>query len=122
MRKRNYFKIGFLVLIMISIMYLSAVSEQNEEQQLVDGVYEASNNMLDVAVTIEEGKIADIKILEHRGGGEKYEEMIQPLLNTIIQEQSTQVDAVTGATVSSGALKEAIEEALEQARITPAEE
>jgi uncharacterized protein with FMN-binding domain len=115
MRLRDGLKIGFLVFIMITAVCLFAWSEEIEEKQYADGVYEASNDMVDVAVTIEEGKIADIEILEHRGGGEEYEQMVRPLTKTIIQEQSTQVDAVTGATVSSEALKDAIDEALAEA-------
>ena len=73
--------------------------------------------MLDIAVVIEKGRIADIEILQHRGGGPAYEQMIEPLLNIMVQEQSAQVDAVTGATVSSNALKQAVQQALEKARI-----
>jgi uncharacterized protein with FMN-binding domain len=115
MMKRYNYKISFLVLIMISAVCIQVLSQEIQEKQYIDGVYEASNSILDVAVTIEQGKITDIKILEHRGGGQNYEEMVSSLIDTIIQEQSTQVDAVTGATVSSDALKDAINQALEEA-------
>jgi len=117
MKASGYLKTAFLVFIMVSLLCLFAWSEEGQERQYADGVYEAGNSMVDVAVTIEEGKIRDIKILEHRGGGKKYEEMASSLADTIIQEQSTQVDAVTGATLSSNALKDAIDEALENAAV-----
>lgn len=84
--------------------------------QLVDGVYEASISMMDVSVTVEKGRIADIKILQHRGG-EEYEEKIMPLVDAMIEKQSTDVDAVMGATASTRALKIAVEQALRKARL-----
>jgi uncharacterized protein with FMN-binding domain len=117
MKTRECLKTTFSVFIMVSLVCLLAWSEEGQDRQYADGVYEASNSIVDVAVTIEEGKIRDIKILEHRCGGKKYEEMVSPLVDTIIQEQSTQVDAVTGATLSSDALKDAIDEALEKAAV-----
>ncbi|MGD9015264.1 MAG: FMN-binding protein [Candidatus Omnitrophota bacterium] len=115
MIERYSYKIILGVLIMISTVCIQAWSQESQEKQYADGVYEASNSILDVAVTIEEGKIADIKILEHRGGGQNYEEMVSSLIDTIIEEQSTQVDAVSGATVSSEALRDAIDQALKAA-------
>ena len=44
--------------------------------------------------------------------------MILPLLDLIVERQSTDVDAITGATVSSKTLKMAVEEALEKARLS----
>ena len=83
----------------------------------MDGTYEAesSNGMITVAVTIENNKIIAIEILEHLGGGKNYEDMIQPLIGNIIEKQSTQVHAITGATVSSNALKEAVNNAIKKA-------
>jgi len=115
MIERYSYKISLWALIMISAACIQAWSGEGQEEQYTDGVYEASNSMLDVAVTIEEGKITDIEILEHRGGGQNYEEMVSSLIDTVIEEQSTQVDAVTGATVSSDALKDAINQALKEA-------
>ena len=117
MRIGRCFKIGYLVFIIISVAYLSSFSQEGEEREYADGVYEASNDMLEIAVSIKDGKIVDIKILEHRCGGEKYDEAVHALVDTIIQKQSTQVDAITAATVSSNALKDAIEKALEKAAI-----
>jgi uncharacterized protein with FMN-binding domain len=70
------------------------------EAALKDGRYTSSNEMLDAVVTIEEGKICEIEIVEHRTD-ERYDEMIQPLIETIIEQQSTDVDAVTGSNRSS---------------------
>ena len=123
MKKKRVFIVCVLAL-MVSLGAPACAQEQLEQEieieamQLADGVYEGSNSMMDVSVTIEEGQITDIKILEHRGGGKQYEEMILPMLDLMIEKQSTDVDAVTGATTSSKALKLAVEEALEKANLS----
>ena len=104
------------VLVLLFVFLLASVSLAAEYS---DGTYEAANDMVKVSVTIEEGKIAEIEILEHGGGGKKYEEMIEPLIEKIIEEQSTEVDGITGATVSSDKFKEAVEKALNKAKIVP---
>lgn len=88
---------------------------------LKDGTYVASHDMMDISVEIIRGEILDILIIEHRGGGEKYGRMIQPLIEKILAEQSLDVDGVTGATVSSKALKSALKEILEEADAMPEE-
>ena len=79
---------------------------------VLDGVYEGTYSFIRVAVTIENGRIVDIKIQEHGGGGEEYASKIEPLISVIIQRQSTRVDSMAGATLSSENLKKAIEDAL----------
>ncbi len=77
-----------------------------------DGVYEGAHAFVKVRVLVKDEKIAGIEILEHGGGGEKYRQMIEPLLERIVEAQSLEVDAVTGATVSSDYLKQAVRDAL----------
>ena len=81
---------------------------------LSDGTYRGSFRGYrwsnSVEVVIESNRIADIRITEkhrfHR------EELIQELTSRIIDEQSIDVDTVSGATVSSKAFLKAIENAL----------
>ena len=82
-----------------------------------DGTYEGEYSFVKVAVRIEKGEIEDIKIVHHGGGGQKYAEMVEPLLYEIVRKQSTDIDAITGATVSSINLKEAVKNALNKASI-----
>lgn len=81
-----------------------------------DGIYEASQSFVTVEVLIEDGKIADVKIVEHGGGGDAYKEMVDPVLEDIVKKQSVEVDSVTGATISSEHVKKAVSEILEKAR------
>jgi uncharacterized protein with FMN-binding domain len=82
---------------------------------LADGTYEGEHSFVSVSVTVTDSKISEIAIIRHGGGGQKYADMLKPLVERIIQKQSTDVDAVSGATVSSQNLKKAVEQALEGA-------
>ena len=62
-----------------------------------------------VEVTVEDGEIVSINILEHRHERGKAAEKV---IEKIIEEQKTDVDAVSGATNSSTVIKKAVENAL----------
>ncbi|MBO1306638.1 FMN-binding protein [Enterococcus sp. 669A] len=64
-----------------------------------------------VEVTVESGKIADVQILAHQTGLGKKAEVIT---TDIVEKQSLDVDAVSGATMSSRAIVKAAENALTQ--------
>jgi uncharacterized protein with FMN-binding domain len=83
---------------------------------LKDGTYQGEHAFVRVEVTVVRGKMQDISVVEHGGGGAKYAEMIQPLTGEMVEKATTEVDAVTGATVSSEHFKKAVEDALGKAR------
>lgn len=79
-----------------------------------DGIYVGEYSVTPVRVKVEvfvtEHKITDIKIIEHENGlGSKAEKIV----NDVISEQSLEVDAVSGATVSSKCILKAVENAIE---------
>ncbi|HPO02604.1 MAG TPA: FMN-binding protein [Treponemataceae bacterium] len=81
-----------------------------------DGVWEGSFDTdlvkATVLVTTENEKIADIEIVRHDNGmGKKAEAVI----DQVIASQSTSVDVVSGATLSSKVILRAVEEALNKA-------
>jgi len=84
--------------------------------RLVDGVYRGSakNGPVKVVVdvTVKDRRIADIKLVKHRTWKGRAAETVP---NLIIKQQSTKVDAVTGATVSSCAIMNAVHNAVEKA-------
>ena len=82
---------------------------------LIDGTYEGKHSFVRVAVAVKNGKINNIRLLRHGGGGKKYANMIMPLIGKIIKKQSTDIDAVTGATMSSRNLQKAVDNALKKA-------
>lgn len=87
-------------------------------ERLTDGVYEGSYrhgpNSAKVRVIISQGKIVDIELIKHFASwkGDKANEIIP---QRIVAEQSTAVDAVSGATNSSRVIMNAVQKALEKA-------
>lgn len=99
------------------IRYLNAVSgieiSDVNVNEIPDGEYTGKYDVgyiyAKVKVTVADGKISDIEILEHRNErGGKAESIIEDIL----EEQRIDVDAVTGATNSSLVIKKACENAL----------
>lgn len=105
-------KFYFLAVSAMAVFMFFSLCAQAKCKIRADGVYEGEYSFVKVRVTIDGGKISDIEILSHGGGGKKYEKMIEPLKADIIKAQSTEVDSITGATVSSKNLKKAVENAL----------
>ncbi len=75
-----------------------------------DGEYDVGYIYAKVRVTVKDGRMEDITILQHDNERGKPAEAI---LHDIIAKQHTEVDAVSGATNSSMVLKKAVEQALQ---------
>ncbi len=99
---------------------LNEVSSENSLENIsyMDGVYfgtgKGYNGDITLAVKIVEGKITSVTVVSASEDG-SYFEKAKTLIDKVIENQSTQVDAVSGATYSSQGLKEAIGNALAQA-------
>ncbi len=83
-----------------------------------DGTYEGSADetfiRVRVRVTVKDGAVSDIALIEHENGRGKPAEAI---IGEIIKRQTLNVDAVSGATNSSIIIKKAVENALRAANI-----
>ena len=101
---------------------LSAADES--DARYADGTYTGSaagfGGMISVAVTIKDGRITNIRILGASGETPSYFAKAKKLLSRIISSQSTNVDAVSGASYSSNGLILAVRNALKQASNNPA--
>ncbi len=89
-----------------------------EAARLKDGVYEGSAKWFPVKatvrVTVAKSKITNISVLHHRSSWKgKKPQLLIP--KRILAKQSTQVDAVSGATASSVVLMSAVQEAVKKA-------
>ncbi len=73
------------------------------------GEYDVDFIYAKVEVTVQNGLITNIDILEHKNGNGSPAEMVT---DRIIEEQKIDVDAVSGATNSSIVIKKAVENAL----------
>lgn len=82
-----------------------------------DGVYVGEYDVdfiyAKVEVTVQNGVITNIDILEHKNGCGKSAEIV---VDRIIEEQKIDVDAVSGATNSSTVIKKAVENAVNTVR------
>lgn len=99
---------------------LSLPFEQIDFDNLKDGTYEGyfEGGMYGwrenrIQITVESGMIADIRILEHKEN--QSEEFTGDLFGRVIEERSLEVDAVSGATLTSKAYLKGLEDALKKA-------
>lgn len=84
-----------------------------------DGTWEGQadgfGGIIKVSVLVEDGNIKEVKILSADGEDGAYLKMAQEITGDIIEEQSTDVDVVSGATFSSNGIKNAVKQALDKA-------
>ncbi len=83
-------------------------------QRLPDGKYHGeytASKLLGarVEITVQDGRIQEIKLLEHTNGRGKSAETLP---EQVVREQSLDIDLVSGATMSSKTILKAIESAL----------
>jgi len=110
-----------LLLMMVVLIATCAIAPLRKEPvnigRIPDGVYAGSAsswpNKAEVRVTVREGRMTDIALVRHWASwiGRKAE-LVVP--QRIIEKQTADVDAVTGATNSSRVIMHAVYDALEQ--------
>jgi uncharacterized protein with FMN-binding domain len=69
-----------------------------------------------VLVRVDEGRILEIEVLDHNEDPFTGAPALESLAETALEENSADLDAVSGATLSSRGFLEALEDALDQAR------
>ena len=111
--------IGVIIIFVVACASMLAPRQGKpiNQEGLKDGIYEGAYkwgpNKVKVEVLIDKSEIVDIKIIEHtKLRGKKAEE---PIIKRIIENQSTDVDAVSGATNSSHVIMNAVQEAVSKA-------
>lgn len=123
-------KIGFVfltLLILIAGLAINIVSTLKNGEEILseltfnninlasieDGTYtgdfEAGLVYASVSSTIKDGILTDIKLLEHKNGKGSAAESI---LSDMLTKQTTSVDAISGATISSKVIRKAVENSL----------
>ncbi len=87
--------------------------------QLADGTYEGTGEGLfgpiQVSVEVQGGKITEIKVLDHSESDGIADPAISGIPKAIVEKQSLDVDAVSGATFTSDGIIEAVKNALQGA-------
>ena len=131
-KKTVLFVIVFLLLVgfVWGILYLKSVADYKKAvkettfedihiSDIPDGVYVGEYDVdfiyAKVEVTVQNGEITNINILEHRNERGKTAEVIA---DSIVDEQKIDVDAISGATNSSTVIEKAVENALKSRKLT----
>ena len=98
---------------------LQAQSAEQAQSGYRDGTYEGSafgfGDVIRVSVTIQNGKMTDIAVLDASGEDKPYYKQALPLLDEMLSVQSAGVDTVSGATLTAEGLIGAVEDALGKA-------
>jgi uncharacterized protein with FMN-binding domain len=118
MAKKSAWPIFLTLSLIIGCAAVKIVGGPVLKNSLKDGIYDGKASVGPVKVlarvTIQNQRITNIHLIEHRNWkGEPAEDIIP---KRIIDEQSTKVDAVSGATVSSAAIMNAVDDAIHIAK------
>lgn len=96
-----------------------AEEEQEAESGYKDGTYEGTGlgfgDDIIVQVTISGGKMTDIAVVSADGEDKPYYKQAISVLDKMLSTQSTEVDTVSGATLTADGLIEAVADALGKA-------
>lgn len=97
----------------------NGVSDAGSDGDFKDGTYTATvdghNGPLEVEVVVEDGTITEVNILDHEETEGLADSALSDVPAAIVENNSVNVDTVSGATVTSDAIIEAVEAALADA-------
>lgn len=102
-----------IVLSLMLLLSLTALAQSPYADGTYEGVGAGLMGQIKVSVTVTDGKIADVQVLEHSETSGISDPAIQAIPVAIVEAQSTVVDAVAGATYTSEGIKKAVLNALE---------
>ncbi len=100
------------ILIVLAIVALVAVAVSAQTQSTYQGVAEGYGGDLRVEVTVEGDDIVSVEVVEHSETPGLSDPAIETVTQRIVDANSTDVDIVSGATVTSEAIMAAVEDAL----------
>lgn len=99
--------------------FVESIRETEAEGAYADGEWEGEaqgfGGPISVKVTVESGMLTDIEIVSAEQEDKAYLSMAETILPAILEAQSADVDTISGATFSSGGIKNAAAQALEKA-------
>lgn len=110
-----------VLMVMLAVFASGCGGDAAAASKYIAGTYNASGHgmgKIEINLTVDENAITDIEI---DGGGETAgiggKEAIEDgtFVEQIMKAQSAEIDGVTGATLTTNGIKDAVEDALEQA-------
>lgn len=113
-------KKGLLVLLAIAVMMLALAGCAKKDEGLYnDGTFvgegEGKYGLIKVEVIIEGSKIKEIKTLEHSETPGLSDPVFEKIYTSILDKQTSEVDAISGGTITSEGIKQAVSNALSKA-------
>lgn len=115
MKKSLFTKVTSMAIALV-LMTMMLVAPATAQVLPADGTYTGSANgmggALEVSVTVEGGRIAAVDVLSHQETPGISDPALEKIPAAIVEAQSTEVDGVTGATLTSNAIKGAVDAAL----------
>lgn len=117
MKRRVALMLAVATLSMGILAGCSAPAEDAAGGQFTDGTYEGAaegfHGEIKVKVEVADGKISNVEILEQTETAGLGDVATEDIAKKIVEAQSTEVEAVSGATMSSNGTMEAVKNALE---------
>ena len=123
MKKRKLIIAILCLLIIVAVFFFVKgwIDKRPQYSDYNDGIYvgeaQGMRKHLKVQITLEDGYITHVEVIEHyEKGSAYYAEPIQRIPEAIMKEQSPEVDVVTGASYTSYGIMDAVIDALGQAK------
>ncbi|AKF93831.1 FMN-binding protein [Brevibacillus laterosporus] len=115
--KKLFYLVAMLAMAAMVLVACGATDTGKFKDGTYEGVARGASSDIKVSVEVKAGKIDGIKILEHEETQNLIEAVMENTIPEIIEKQGTEgVEAISGASKSSSAVKEAVNQALEKAK------
>lgn len=111
-------KIGKSLTSLLAIVLLASCGTKAAKEQVFEGTGNGKHGDIKVEVTMKDNHIEDIKVLNHGENKVLAEPVYEELEQTIINQNSTEVDVVTGSTATSEGYLEAVNDAIKKSGMT----
>lgn len=109
---------------LVALAVSAALAGAAAAAEMKDGAYtgegQGRNGAITVEMTVQGGKIAAVKVVKHGETAGISDAALAEVPAAIVANQSTAVDAVTGATMTSNGIKAAVADAIKKAGGDPA--
>lgn len=108
----KYVLITFLIVMIVTAGCVALGGSRDETGEVYEGTARGYRGPITVQVRIDGGSIMDIVIIDSREDRFVGGAAIEELIDTVIENNSTDVDVISGATISSKGFLEAVNNAI----------
>lgn len=105
-------KVGLLLALTLALTACGGTDAPKEEK--LTGSADGMGGTLKVEVTVEGDKIKNVEVTEHKETPDISDPALNEIPGKIVEANSTDVDDISGATITSQAIRNAVDDALAQ--------